>query len=164
MREARGRARMALACAQAASAEHTRAARPAAPRAQLNAGCARPDTPLMAALPALTRLRALAITCDPSDAAGCARLPPGFSDLTALTCLELTPRLRDRGPEGNEPEDFAVLGRGGGGDEGLLRAWGLRRLVVRDFGGPLHMPEGMERFSELRVRARARACARVGVC
>lgn len=101
-----------------------------------------------AALAALPQLRALALT----GSGTLHRLPSGASALTALTALEVDLKMRDRGPEGPEPEDFAPLGRGGDGDAGLLRAWGLRRLAVRGFGGPLHLPEGMDRFSDLQVR------------
>ncbi|KIZ03064.1 hypothetical protein MNEG_4897 [Monoraphidium neglectum] len=100
---------------------------------------------LAVVLPTLTQLRALKLT----GATTLERLPAGVSALTALTSLVVDVRMRDRGPEGPEPEDFAPLGRGGGGDAGLLRCFGLRRLVVRGFNGPLHLPEGMERFSLL---------------
>jgi hypothetical protein len=102
-----------------------------------------------AALPSLTQLRALHLT----GTTTLDRLPAGVSALTALTSLVVDMRMRDRGPEGPDPEDFAPLGRGGGGDAGLLRCFGLRRLVVRGFNGPLHLPEGMERFSLLEVGA-----------
>jgi hypothetical protein len=105
-------------------------------------------TSLAAALPTLTQLRALQLT----GTTTLDRLPAGVSALTALTSLVVDVRMRDRGPAGPEPEDFAPLGRGGGGDAGLLRCFGLRRLVVRGFNGPLHLPEGMERFSLLEVR------------
>jgi hypothetical protein len=103
---------------------------------------------LAVVLPTLTQLRALKLT----GATTLERLPAGVSALTALTSLVVDVRMRDRGPEGAEPEDFAPLGRGGGGDAGLLRCFDLRRLVVRGFDGPLHLPEGMERFSLLEVR------------
>jgi len=106
---------------------------------------AHPSSTPMAALSRLPQLTALAITGAPT----LHRLPSGASELTALTGLVLDVTMRDRGEEGPEPEDYAPLGRGGGGDAGRLRCWGLRRLVVRGFGGPLHLPGGMERFTRL---------------
>lgn len=116
-----------------------------------------PPTPA-SSLGALRALRSLRLT----GADTLHRLSSGVSELTALTNLELDIRLRDRGPEGNEPEDFAPLGRGvpaAAGIAGSLRCPGLRRLVARGFRGPLHLPEGLERFVELEVSERGRLAA-----
>lgn len=102
--------------------------------------------PAMAALERLTALRSLSVT----GSATLHRLPRSVTALTGLTSLEIGATMRDRGDDGPLPQDFAPLGRGGEENgQGLLRAWGLRRLVVRDFQGRLHLPEGMERFTAL---------------
>ena len=119
----------------------------------------RPRGTALDGLAALPQLLSLELTASGGAAGdnvgGVQRLPRSVSALTALTSLVVGLRMAYRGPEGNEPEDFAPLGRGNeDGGEGLLRAWGLRRLVARGFDGPLHLPEGMERFTALEVRAR----------
>jgi hypothetical protein len=107
---------------------------------------------LATALVALTQLRALKLT----GTTTLEKLPAAIPFLKALTSLVVDVRMRDSGPDGPEPKDFAPLGDG----TGLLRCFGLRRLVVRGFSGPLHMPEGMERFSLLEVRGREWALTR----
>jgi hypothetical protein len=113
----------------------------------------------MAALQRLPGLRALTVT----GSATLHRLPRSVTALTALTSLEVGATMRDRGEDGPLPQDFAPLGRGGEGDgQGLLRSPGLRRLVVRDFQGRLHLPDGMERFTALEVRAARAGAAGAG--
>jgi hypothetical protein len=115
---------------------------------------------LLGDLARLTQLRDLRLCRAPL---GLHRMPSALSALTALTNLELGMRLRDHDGDGPEPEDLAPLGRGApaalgtdpaaltaaGVGHGPLMCFGLRRLVVRGFRGPLHLPEGLERFTAL---------------
>jgi hypothetical protein len=118
------------------------------------------ENEMMDEIAQLTQLRDLRLCRAPR---GLHCMPSALSALTALTSLELGMRLRDRDGDGPEPEDLAPLGRGApaalgtdpaalaaaGVEHGPLMCFGLRRLVVRGFRGPLHLPEGLERFTAL---------------